>query len=238
MCDISLADCSFGKQPVNNRTSHVTCYPDNHHGDNPDNAYSSQTASDSANSSPTICDSGSNSPAKLSTPGSLSPVSHSRHLLVRTSHGLVKEAWILTPPPCFTAEKTGGDVGISDLENLLIEHPSMSVYKRSGSEGEESNDSESSVEDLVVSDSKRSQVASRQAPHKVRAMSARAELMSQVDKIKVAQRMQTRQTTRHLTKKSIERGNKVALCERNQTRRQKQRCPSGRMNGRVPQRRQ
>ena len=223
---------------MNNRTGHVTCYGANHHGDSPNNACSSQTASDSANSSPSKCDSGSNSPSKLSTPGSLSPVSHSRHLFIKTGHGLVKEAWILTPPPCFTAEKTSGDVGISDLENLLIEHPSMSVYKRSGSEGEESSDSESSMEDLVVSDTKRSQVASRQAPHRVRAVSARAQLMSQVDKVKVAQRMQTRHTTRQLTKKSIDRSNRVALCDKNQTRKNKQRCPSGKMNGRVPQRKQ
>ncbi|XP_013782345.1 tumor protein p53-inducible nuclear protein 1-like [Limulus polyphemus] len=36
-------------------------------------------------------------------------------------------SWYITPPPCFTA---GGPVHveISPLENLLIEHPSMSVY--------------------------------------------------------------------------------------------------------------
>ncbi|KAL4629779.1 tumor protein p53-inducible nuclear protein 1-like [Arapaima gigas] len=40
-----------------------------------------------------------------------------------------EEGWIVTPPPCFTA---GGDSPVlletSPLENLLIEHPSMSVY--------------------------------------------------------------------------------------------------------------
>lgn len=41
----------------------------------------------------------------------------------------LEESWFITPPPCFTA---GGRAPIlletSPLENLLIEHPSMSVY--------------------------------------------------------------------------------------------------------------
>lgn len=39
----------------------------------------------------------------------------------------VEESWFLTPPPCFTS--TGpSNMRISPFENLLIEHPSMSVY--------------------------------------------------------------------------------------------------------------
>uniref|UniRef100_A0A8C5INH8 Tumor protein p53 inducible nuclear protein 2 n=1 Tax=Junco hyemalis TaxID=40217 RepID=A0A8C5INH8_JUNHY len=38
-------------------------------------------------------------------------------------------SWFVTPPPCFTAEEPGPDgVGSSPMEDLLIEHPSMSVY--------------------------------------------------------------------------------------------------------------
>ncbi|KAM4025785.1 tumor protein p53-inducible nuclear protein 1-like [Anomaloglossus baeobatrachus] len=41
----------------------------------------------------------------------------------------LEESWFVTPPPCFTA---GGlattEMETSPLENLLIEHPSMSVY--------------------------------------------------------------------------------------------------------------
>ena len=234
----SVADCSFGRQPVNKHTSHVTCYPSNYQGDTHDNAYSSHSNTSSISSSPSKCESHNNSPSKLSTPDSHSPDSVSRQIFIRTCHGLANEAWIITPPPCFTAGKNSADVGITDLENLLIEHPSMSVYKRSGSDGEESNDSESSVEreHLVLENSKRSQVASRQAPHRARAISARAQLMSQVEKIKVAQRVQTRQTTRLLSKKSTERSNKVSHCDKHQARKNKLRQPSGRMSGRVPQR--
>ncbi|KDR14245.1 tumor protein p53-inducible nuclear protein 2 [Zootermopsis nevadensis] len=43
-----------------------------------------------------------------------------------------EESWFLTPPPCFTSE---GPIHMetSPLENLLIEHPSMSVYQHSSS---------------------------------------------------------------------------------------------------------
>ncbi|KAL8181895.1 UNVERIFIED_CONTAM: hypothetical protein K2H54_033961, partial [Gekko kuhli] len=41
----------------------------------------------------------------------------------------MEESWFITPPPCFTAGGlTAIKVETSPLENLLIEHPSMSVY--------------------------------------------------------------------------------------------------------------
>lgn len=57
-----------------------------------------------------------------------------QHLLPRTPStsnlpcGNIEESWYLTPPPCFTS---AGPVHMetSPLENLLIEHPSMSVYQ-------------------------------------------------------------------------------------------------------------
>lgn len=36
------------------------------------------------------------------------------------------ESWFVTPPACFTAE--GATAEASPMEDLLIEHPSMSVY--------------------------------------------------------------------------------------------------------------
>lgn len=42
------------------------------------------------------------------------------------------ESWILTPPPCFTASGSIRQLEESPLENLLIEHPSMSVYNIQG----------------------------------------------------------------------------------------------------------
>lgn len=64
------------------------------------------------------------------------PSTTSTALLTRTSStsslpcANVEESWFLTPPPCFTS---AGPVHMetSPLENLLIEHPSMSVYQHS-----------------------------------------------------------------------------------------------------------
>lgn len=46
------------------------------------------------------------------------------------THPSLDECWIVTPPPCFTASKSNSDdvIQMHPLENLLIEHPSMSVY--------------------------------------------------------------------------------------------------------------
>ncbi|XP_076183579.1 tumor protein p53 inducible nuclear protein isoform X2 [Ptiloglossa arizonensis] len=40
----------------------------------------------------------------------------------------LEESWYVTPPPCFTRAEPV-NVETSPLENLLIEHPSMSVYR-------------------------------------------------------------------------------------------------------------
>lgn len=44
---------------------------------------------------------------------------------------LMEESWFVTPPACFTAEGPGlgpARLQSNPLEDLLIEHPSMSVY--------------------------------------------------------------------------------------------------------------
>ncbi|KAJ8257850.1 hypothetical protein GJAV_G00190410 [Gymnothorax javanicus] len=43
-----------------------------------------------------------------------------------TERCCMDESWFVTPPPCFTAE--GATAETSPMEDLLIEHPSMSVY--------------------------------------------------------------------------------------------------------------
>lgn len=226
----SLTDCCFGNQPASHR-SHVTCYNGNsNHGDSTDS--SSSMGDSTHNISP--CKSESSSPSKHSSPGSRSPVSHSHHLFVRTHHGRSNEAWILTPPSCFTAGNgQTRQVGITDLENLLIEHPSMSVYKRSGSDGEESNVSSSSE---LVNKSKRSRALDRPSPKRLRQVSARAELLAQVSQVKHAQKMQRKCTTRCNNKRNLNRSNKVATSDKHVSRKCRVRKPSGQMNGRVSQR--
>lgn len=46
----------------------------------------------------------------------------------RLNVGSLEESWCVTPPPCFTGRGIHPVLETSPLENLLIEHPSMSVY--------------------------------------------------------------------------------------------------------------
>lgn len=48
---------------------------------------------------------------------------------LRLDAGSLEESWFVTPPPCFTGRGSQPILlETSPLENLLIEHPSMSVY--------------------------------------------------------------------------------------------------------------
>lgn len=48
---------------------------------------------------------------------------------LRLDVGSLEESWFVTPPPCFTGRGSQPVLlETSPLENLLIEHPSMSVY--------------------------------------------------------------------------------------------------------------
>ena len=60
------------------------------------------------------------------------------------------ESWYVTPPSCFGCQPKVPSNGTSNLENLLIEHPSMSVYepkvakeKKAGASPEQSADKSS-----------------------------------------------------------------------------------------------
>ncbi|KAH8286371.1 hypothetical protein KR054_007984 [Drosophila jambulina] len=90
-------------------------------------------------------------PLQLALPVSLDTDNVSQSLYVASPSGsdqaaqgagagvLMEESWYVTPPPCFTSI---GPINMetSPFENLLIEHPSMSVYRsiRSTQEGTES----------------------------------------------------------------------------------------------------
>jgi len=64
-----------------------------------------------------------------SEPGALSDVSSQPEQLV---HPSMEECWLVTPPPCFVGNSQQAAITTSPLEDLLIEHPSMSVYHPRG----------------------------------------------------------------------------------------------------------
>ncbi|XP_062575045.1 tumor protein p53-inducible nuclear protein 2-like [Saccostrea cucullata] len=128
------------------------------------------------------------------------------------------ESWILTPPPCFTAGGPSSQVPMSEMENLLIEHPSMSVYNSHcsrGSSGEDSNLSESSNDNFSNVVAKRGlrprnskgQVV-RQAPRRPNAVAARCGILAQAEAYRSAQRVKQYKETRNLSNGSLDRHNK------------------------------
>jgi len=61
--------------------------------------------------------------------GALSDVSSQPEHL---AHPSMEECWLVTPPPCFVGDSQPPVVASGPLEDLLIEHPSMSVYHPRG----------------------------------------------------------------------------------------------------------
>ncbi|ELU06190.1 hypothetical protein CAPTEDRAFT_227336 [Capitella teleta] len=155
--------------------------------------------------------------------------SSGRSTPVHILHPSLCESWLVTPPSCFTA---AGSARSDPLENLLIEHPSMSVYSlgqrggRGRSAGEESE--ESDVEEEAV----RSQRVQASRPHPLAINTAIASR-------KVTQRSMQKAVKKHeqqrLARNVMQRNNRVQKhnnsCRRPR-RSERMMQPSGRSNNR------
>uniref|UniRef100_A0A8C5QPY0 Tumor protein p53 inducible nuclear protein 2 n=1 Tax=Leptobrachium leishanense TaxID=445787 RepID=A0A8C5QPY0_9ANUR len=113
------------------------------------------------------------------------------------------ESWFVTPPPCFTAESSGHvEVGSSPLEDLLIEHPSMSVYITSGSIVVERDTAE------IIRDRSPSRTRmERRIPHHASSVSAKAAILGKVGQVARIQRAKAAADRRKLGRKSLQRQN-------------------------------
>lgn len=47
---------------------------------------------------------------------------------VKSAAAGMEESWLVTPPQCFNSKMKKPRTEVSPMENLLIEHPSMSIY--------------------------------------------------------------------------------------------------------------
>ena len=142
-----------------------------------------------------------------------SPVSHTRYCL-HSKKGCYNESWIITPPPCFLAGGSNS-VEMTPMENLLIEHPSMSVYNSrcTGSTGEASDLSESSNDDGSPSTRKNpprkvKNTVAHQAPRKPKAVAARAGIEAQILSIQSSQRSRKHSESKKLSRHNFQRLNK------------------------------
>ncbi|KAK3519319.1 hypothetical protein QTP70_024523 [Hemibagrus guttatus] len=117
-----------------------------------------------------------------------------------TSCGL-DESWFITPPPCFTAE--GVPAEASPMEDLLIEHPSMSVYVSS-------SNLEQSTANMADSVSRMSESTPAPVPTRpVRESACQAVPLAKVTQVSRVQRAKARVERRHLTRGRMHRQNRV-----------------------------
>ena len=147
------------------------------------------------------------------------------------------ESWLVTPPPCFTAGGRSEErMEASPMENLLIEHPSMSVYSargRNSSTGVESDVSGSSSDSVTVE--KPTREVTRRSPRRPHAVAERAGLIAHVQSVKSVQKAQQRKERRQLSRNNIHRSNRVHEIQarsKHQRRKDFMLRPSGRSNDR------
>ncbi|XP_058278641.1 tumor protein p53-inducible nuclear protein 2 isoform X1 [Hirundo rustica] len=117
---------------------------------------------------------------------------------------LMDESWFVTPPPCFTAEEPGPDgVGSSPMEDLLIEHPSMSVYVTSTLEVDGEGPEDDAAEDVPEP---------RPEPPALqhsRALAAKAAALDKAGQAQRAQRAKQCAERHRLGQKALQRQNRA-----------------------------
>ena len=149
----------------------------------------------------------------------------------------LEESWLVTPPPCFTAGGTSPEhMQSSPMEDLLIEHPSMSVYTARGRPGSTGADSELSSEDDSVVNPPEPTAVLAQPVHRPHAVAAHAGLTAHVKAVKIMQAAEKRHADRRIGRKNLERNNKVRDYQANAKRHQRSKKyaikPSGVCNNR------
>ena len=140
----------------------------------------------------------------------MSDDSSDRSLPEHVVYPSLEESWLVTPPPCFTAGGASPEhVQTSPMEDLLIEHPSMSVYRARGRSGSAGIDSALSSDDDSEDGPPELTAALAQPVHRPHAVAARAELTARIKSVKTMQAAQKRHADRRIGRKSLERNNKV-----------------------------
>ncbi|KAK6491479.1 tumor protein p53-inducible nuclear protein 1 [Huso huso] len=123
----------------------------------------------------------------------------------------LEESWFITPPPCFTA---GGHTPVlveaSPMENLLIEHPSMSVYAVNFRHDVKETADKSIFR--MEAQCKRGQSFSCYAA----AMAAHTSFLEQTKHTRLAQRTKENVERPHLTRNALRRQNLARDCHSRQ----------------------
>ncbi|XP_074867980.1 tumor protein p53-inducible nuclear protein 2 isoform X2 [Carettochelys insculpta] len=119
---------------------------------------------------------------------------------------LMDESWFVTPPPCFTAEGPSPiRVESSPMEDLLIEHPSMSVYVTSTSIVVEQESPEDSLSEGAVPEPR----LERHAPHHPTSLTVKAAALEKVSEVCRIQRAKQQAEKHKLSQKALQRQNRA-----------------------------
>ncbi|XP_030144576.1 tumor protein p53-inducible nuclear protein 2 isoform X1 [Taeniopygia guttata] len=117
---------------------------------------------------------------------------------------LMDESWFVTPPPCFTAEEPGPDgVESSPMEDLLIEHPSMSVYVTSTLEVDGEGPEDDAAE--PVPEARPEPPAAQRG----RALAVKAAALDKAGQAQRAQRARQMAERHRLAQKALQRQNRA-----------------------------
>uniref|UniRef100_K7GF64 Tumor protein p53 inducible nuclear protein 2 n=1 Tax=Pelodiscus sinensis TaxID=13735 RepID=K7GF64_PELSI len=125
---------------------------------------------------------------------------------------LMDESWFVTPPPCFTAEGPSPDrVESNPMEDLLIEHPSMSVYVTSNSIVVERESPDEAVSEGSTSLSRDvpEPRLERHAPHHPTSLTAKAAILEKVSQARRIQRAKQLVEKHKLSQKVMQRQNRA-----------------------------
>lgn len=139
---------------------------------------------------------------KQSQDGNLEAVPH-------FAEGL-EQSWYITPPSCFNASQPhSSTLEASPLENLLIEHPSMSVYGGNTAQLEHDDDM-ATVADQTLENSQNDDSG---RPVEIPAAHQHRRVLRVVDKVELLKRKMQRsvveQAKKQLRNKKLERHNKT-----------------------------
>uniref|UniRef100_A0A8U8BFX4 Uncharacterized protein n=1 Tax=Geospiza parvula TaxID=87175 RepID=A0A8U8BFX4_GEOPR len=120
---------------------------------------------------------------------------------------LLHLSWFVTPPPCFTAEEPGPDgVGSSPMEDLLIEHPSMSVYVTSTLEVDGEGPEDDAAEQGLHQGFPRPEPP---VPQRGRALPVKAAALDKAGQAQRAQRARQLAERHRLAQKALQRQNRA-----------------------------
>ncbi|XP_042321781.1 tumor protein p53-inducible nuclear protein 2 isoform X1 [Sceloporus undulatus] len=148
-------------------------------------------------------------PPTSSSPHSLSDCV-SRSMPSQPDPCLMDESWFVTPPPCFTAE--GPDpvsMESNPMEDLLIEHPSMSVYVTSSTiVVEAQNPEEHIIPDGEVPERR----LQRHVSHHSTSLTTKAAILEKVNQVRRIQRAKQLAEKHNLSQKVMQRQNRTREC--------------------------